>query len=326
MRKALILGLVLSSALLAGAWRARADDYPAHVITLVVPYPAGGPTDTIARILSERMQAVLGQTVIIENVSGAGGAIGVGKVAHAAPDGYTISIGHTQTAVFNPLIMKLDYDAVNDLAPVSLIADTPIWIVARKDLPATDVKSLIAWLKEKDGKATMGTVGVGGPTDIAARLFQKETGASFQIVPYRGGAPQLEDMLGGHIDFVFGQASTYVPYVGNGQLKAFAVLQPKRWWAAPDVPTLDELGYHDIDASFWHGMWVPKATSPAIIAKLNAAVRTSLADPAVQERFKKVGQEIWPADHQTPEALAAKQKAEIAKWTPVIKDSGIKAE
>ena len=330
MRKALILGLtlasILASALLAGAWSARADDYPSHVITIVVPYPAGGPTDTIARILSERMQAVLGQTVIIENVSGAGGAIGVGKVAHATPDGYTISIGHTQTAVFNPLIMKLDYDVVNDLAPVSLIADTPIWIVSRKDLPANDVKGLIAWLKEKDGKATMGTVGVGGPTDIAARLFQKETGATFQIVPYRGGAPQLEDMLGGHIDFVFGQASTYVPYVNNGQLKAFAVLQPKRWWAAPDVPTLDELGFHDIDASFWHGLWVPKGTSPAIIAKLNAAVRTSLADPAVRERFKKIGQEIWPVDHQTPEALAAKQKAEIAKWTPVIKDSGIKAE
>ncbi len=330
MRKALILGLVpalaLATALLAGAWSARADDYPSHVITIVVPYPAGGPTDTIARILSERMQAALGQTVIVENVSGAGGAIGVGKVAHAAPDGYTISIGHTQTAVFNPYIMKLDYDAVNDLWPVSLIADTPIWIATRKDLPATDVKSLVAWLKEKDGKATMGTVGVGGPTDIAARLFQKETGVAFQIVPYRGGAPQLEDLLGGHIDFVFGQASSTVTYVDNGQLKAFAVLQPKRWWAAPDVPTLDELGYHDIDASFRHGIWVPKGTPPAIVAKLNGTIRTSLADPAVQERFRKIGQEIWPPDHQTPDALAAKQKAEIAKWVPVIKDSGIKAE
>jgi tripartite-type tricarboxylate transporter receptor subunit TctC len=322
MRKALILAI----ALLTGTLAARAADYPSHVITMVVPYPAGGPTDTIARILSEQMQSVLGQPVIIENVSGAGGAIGVGKVAHSAPDGYTISIGHTQTAVFNPAIMKLDYDVLTDLAPVALIADTPIWIVARKDLPANDVNGLIAWLKQMNGKATMGTVGVGGPTDIAARLFQKETGTSFQIVPYRGGAPQLEDMLGGHIDFVFGQASTYVPYVHSGQLKAFAVLQKKRWWAAPDVPTLDELGYHDIDASFWHGIWVPKGTPPPIIAKLNAAIRTSLADPAVQERFKKIGQEIWPPDQQTPEALTAKQRAEIAKWTPIIKESGIKAQ
>jgi tripartite-type tricarboxylate transporter receptor subunit TctC len=322
MRKALVLAI----ALLAGVMNARADDYPSRVITMVVPYPAGGPTDTIARLLSERMQAALGQTVIIENISGAGGAIGVGKVAHAAPDGYTISIGHTQTAVFNPAIMKLDYDVVNDLAPVSLIADTPIWIIARKEFPANDVKGLVAWLKGKDGKATMGTVGVGGPTDIAAHLFQKETGTSFQIVPYRGGAPQLEDMLGGHIDFVFGQAANYLTYVQSGQLKAFAVLQPKRWWAAPDVPTLDELGYHDIDASFWHGIWVPKGTPPDIIAKLNAAIRTSLADPVLQERFKKIGQEIWPLDQQTPQALAAKQKAEIAKWTPIIKESGIKAE
>jgi tripartite-type tricarboxylate transporter receptor subunit TctC len=323
MRKVLVFALML---LVAGALTARADNYPSRVITLMVPYPAGGPTDTIARILAERMQAVLGQTIIVENISGAGGSIGVGRVAHAAPDGYTLSIGHTQTHVFNPAIMKLDYDVVNDFAPVSLIADTPIWIISRKDLPADDVKGLIAWLKEMNGKATMGTVGVGGPTDVAARLFQKETGTAFQIVPYRGGAPQLEDMLGGHIDFVFGQAATYLTYVHDGQLKAFAVLQPKRWWAAPDVPTLDELGFHDIDASFWHGIWVPKGTPQDVIAKLNAAIREALADPSVQERFRKVGQEIWPPEYQTPEALAAKQKAEIAKWTPIITESGIKAE
>ena len=224
-----------------------------------MPYPAGGPTDTIARILSERMQSALGQPVIIENVSGAGGAIGVGRVAHAAPDGYTVSIGHVQTHVFNPAIMKLDYDVVNDFAPVSLIADTPIWIIAGKTLPADDLKGLIAWLKAQNGKATMGTVGVGGPTDVAGRIFAKETGTPFQIVPYRGGAPLAEDLLGGHIDFDVGQAASTLTYVQSGELKAYAVLQPKRWWAAPNVPTLDELGIHDIDASFWHGIWVPKA-------------------------------------------------------------------
>ncbi len=318
MRKLVALVLLFVAAGFSGA---RADTYPSRTITIVVPYPAGGPTDTIARILAEKMQSALGQNVIIENVSGAGGSIGVGRVAHATPDGYTVSIGHIQTAVFNPAMMKLNYDVVKDLAPVSLIADTPIWIVAGKAVPASDVKGLIGWLKAQNGKATMGTVGVGGPTDVAARFFAKRTGTSFQIVPYTGGAPELTDLLGGHIDFLFGQAASQLAQVQSGQLKAFAVLQPKRWWADPDVPTLDELGIHDIDASFWHGIWVPAGTPPEVIAKLNAAIRTALADPAVQERFKKLGQEIWPADFQTPEALATKQKAEIAKWTPIIKET-----
>jgi tripartite-type tricarboxylate transporter receptor subunit TctC len=318
MRKLVALGVLFFA---MGLTAAAADTYPSRTITLVVPYPAGGPTDTIARILAARMQPALGQSVIVENVSGAGGSIGVGRVAHASPDGYTISIGHIQTAVFNPAIMKLNYDALKDLAPVSLVADTPIWIVAGKAVPANDVKGLIAWLKAQNGKATMGTVGVGGPTDVAARFFAKRTGTAFQIVPYTGGAPELTDLLGGHIDFLFGQAASQLSQVQSGQLKAFAVLQPKRWWAAPEVPTLDELGIHDIDASFWHGIWAPAGTPPDVIGKLNAAIRTALADPAVQERFKKLGQDIWPPDFQTPEALAAKQKAEIAKWTPIIKDT-----
>jgi tripartite-type tricarboxylate transporter receptor subunit TctC len=324
MRKVLALALALLTAGTLAA--ARADNYPSRTITIVVPYPAGGPTDTIARILSEKLQAVLGQTVIIENVGGGGGSIGVGRVAHATPDGYMLSIGHTQTHVFNAAIIKLDYDVVNDFAPISLIADTPIWIVARKSLPADDVKSFVAWLKSQNGKATMGTVGNSSPSEFAARLFKKETGTEFQFVPYRGGAPLMQDMLGDHIDFAFGQAAGYLPTVESGQLKALAVLQPKRWWAAPNVPTLDELGIKNTDASFWHGLWAPKGTPPDVIAKLSAAVRTSLADPVVQERFKKVGQEIWPLDHQTPEALAAQQKAELAKWTPVIAESGIKPE
>ena len=291
-----------------------------------MPYPAGGPTDTIARILAERMQAALGQTVIVENVSGAGGSIGVGRVAHATPDGYTLSIGHIQTHVFNPV----DHEARLRRGE-RLRADLADRRHAdldrrRKSLPVDDLKGLIAWLKAQDGKATMGTVGVGSPTDVAGRIFAKETGTPFQIVPYRGGAPLAEDMLGDHIDFDFGQAASTLTYVQSGQLKAYAVLQPKRWWAAPDVPTLDELGFHDIDASFWHGMWAPKGTPTEVIAKLNAAIRTALADPTMQDRFKKVGQEIWPVEYQTPEALAAKQKAEIARWTPVIKETGIKAE
>jgi tripartite-type tricarboxylate transporter receptor subunit TctC len=305
---------------------AAAQTYPSRPVTMIVPYPAGGPTDTIARVLAERMQTSLGEPVVIENITGAGGSIGIGRVAHAAADGYTIAIGHVQTHVFNPVIMKLNYDVVKDFAPVALVADTPIWIIARKSLPANDLKSLIAWLKSQNGKATMGTVGVGGPTDVAARIFEKHVGVSFQIVPYRGGAPPVQDMLGDHIDFAFGQAATYLGYVREGQLKAYAVLQPKRWWAAPEVPTLDELGITDIDASFWHGIWVPKGTPDEAIAKLNAAVRAALADPKVQARFKAVGQEVWPANEQTPAALAAKQKAEIARWSPVIKEAGISVQ
>jgi len=306
-----------------GAW---AQSYPIRTITIVVPYPAGGPTDTIARILADHMKATLGQSVIIENISGAGGSIGVGRVAHADPDGYTLAIGHVQTHVFNPAIMNLNYDVVNDFEPISLIANTPIWIIARKNLPADDLKSFTAWLKTENGKATMGSVGVGGPTDVAARIFGKETGTTFQIVPYRGGAPMLQDLLGEHIDFAFGQAGAQLAPVRAGQVKAFAVLSTKRWWAAPDVPTLDELGISDIHASFWHGLWAPKGTSKEAITKLNAAVREALADPSVQERFRDAGQDVWPVDGQTPEALAQQQKDEIARWTPVIKAAGIKAE
>jgi tripartite-type tricarboxylate transporter receptor subunit TctC len=198
--------------------------------------------------------------------------------------------------------------------------------VARKSLPADDLKSLIAWLKAKNGTATMGTVGNSSPGEFAARLFEKATGTSFQFVPYRGGAPLMQDMLGDHIDFAFGQAAGYLTTVQSGGLKVFAVAQPKRWWAAPEVPTLDELGIKNTDASFWHGLWAPKGTPPDVIATLNSAVRTALADPVVQDRFKKVGQEIWPVEDQTPEALQAKQKAEFAKWTPVITEAGLKAQ
>jgi len=309
-----------------GVSTSSAQDYPSRPVTMIVPYPAGGPTDTLARIMADRINAPLGQPLVIENISGAGGSIGVGRVAHSTPDGYTLSIGHVQTHVLNAATMKLDYDVVNDLAPVSLIADTPIWIISRKSLPADDFNGLIAWLKERDGKATVGTVGVGGPTEIVGLIFQKETGTKFQTIPYRGGAPLLQDLLGEHIDFAFGQASTYLTYVRNGELKAYAVVEPKRWWAAAEVPTLDELGIHNIYASFWHGVWVPKGTPEKVIAKLNAAIRETLADPIIKERFRGVGQDVWPADEQTPEALAAKQKAEIARWSPIIKETGIKAE
>ena len=320
-----IVAVAIAALLQAAALHtAGAENYPTRPVTLIVPYPAGGPSDVLTRILAERLKTALGQPIIIENVTGAGGSIGVGRVARSAPDGYTLAIGHNQTHVINGASMNLPYDVVKDFEPVSLIADTPQWLISRKTLPPNDVKELIAWLKAN--KATAGSVGVGGPTDLSALKFQQETGTQFQFVPYRGGAPLLQDMIGGQIDIAFGQAANYLGPVRGGQLKAFAVLSKERWWAAPDVPTMDEAGVPGLHASFWHGLWAPKGTPKEIVARLDAAIVESLADPAVQQRLKDIGQQPWPRDKQTPEALAAQQQAEIAVWWPIIKANNIKGE
>jgi tripartite-type tricarboxylate transporter receptor subunit TctC len=311
---------------LAAIETASAQGYPSRPITMVVPYPAGGPSDTLGRILAEAMRASLGQPVVIENVSGAGGAIGVARVARASPDGYTLSLGHVQTHVINAATQTLQYDVVKDFEPVSLLADTPQWIVARSTFPATSLADMIAWMKANPGKATAGAVGVGGPTDIAAIYFQKHTGTNFQLVPYRGGAPLVQDLVAGQIDLTFGQAANYLGHVRGGRLKAYAVLAKNRWWAAPDVPTMDEAGVPGFYSSFWHGLWVPKGTPKDVVARLHGAVVEALADPALGKRFGDIGQEIWPRAQQTPEALAALQKSEIEKWWPIIKAANIKAE
>jgi tripartite-type tricarboxylate transporter receptor subunit TctC len=321
---ALAIVQFLQASLATGVVHAQA--YPSRPVTLVVPYPAGGPTDTLSRILAERMKASLGQPVIVENVAGAGGSIGTGRVARAAPDGHMLVIGHLQTHVMNAAILTLQYDVVKDFEPLSLIADTPQWLVAKKTMPGATVAELVAWLKANPGKATAGAVGIGGPPDVAAVHFQRQTGTSFQIVPYRGGAPMVQDLLAGQIDFTFGQAASQLNLVRNGQLKAYAVLAETRWWAAPELPTMDEAGVPGMRASFWHGIWAPKGTPKDIIEKLNATIVESLADPAVKKRFGDIGQEIWPVAQQNPAALAAQQKAEIERWWPIIKAAGIKAE
>jgi tripartite-type tricarboxylate transporter receptor subunit TctC len=258
-------------------------------------------------------------------LAGAGvSASGVATTAAAATR-YTVSIGHWQTHVLNGASYQLQYDVVKDFEPVSLLADTPQWIVARKTLPAKDLRELIAWLKENPGKATAGTVGVGGP-EITGIYFQKSTGTSFPFVPYRGGAPLYQDMLAGHIDFSFGQAASSFVHVRNGNLKAYAVMAKTRWAAAPDIPTIDEAGVQGLYASFWHGLWVPKGTPKEPITKLNSAVQAALADATVRQRFAEQGQDIPPREQQTPEALAAQQKAEIEKWWPILKAANIKGE
>ena len=313
------------SVLVASMTNAMAQAYPSRPITIIVPFPAGGPTDTLARILADHMTTSLVQSVIVENVSGAAGSIGVGRVARAAPDGYTVSIGHWSTHVVNGATMSLAYDVLSDFEPVSLLADTPIWMVARKMLPPKDLEELIAWLKQNPGKATAGTVGVGGASDVTGTYFQRVTGTKFQFVPYRGAAPLNQDLVAGHIDLMLGMAAATYPLVRNGQIKAYAMMAKRRWWAAPDVPTMEEAGVPGLYASFWHGLWLPKGTPDDIVGKLNSAVRSALADPAVRQRFADQGQEIPPRERQTPEALGAHQKAEIEKWWPLIKAAGIKA-
>jgi tripartite-type tricarboxylate transporter receptor subunit TctC len=322
-----VLQLAAGAAVLpAGSRIVRAQSYPSRPISIVVPYPAGGPTDTLARILAERMRASLGQTLVVENISGAGGSVGVARVARAAPDGHTLSIGHWQTHVVNAATQTLAYDVVKDFEPVSLLADCPMWIVARNGLPPKDFGELLAWLKASPGKATVGIVGVGGGADVVATYFQKNTGTSVQFVPYRGGAPMIQDLVGGQIDLTFTQVASALQQARGGQIKAYAVMAKSRWWAAPAVPTIDEAGVPGLYASFWHGLWTPRKVPKEIVAKLHAAVQEALADPAVRARFRDLGQEIPARELQTPEALTAQQNAEIEKWWPIIKAAGIKAE
>jgi tripartite-type tricarboxylate transporter receptor subunit TctC len=315
-----------AAALSAVSHIAKAQAYPSRPITIVVPFPAGGPTDALARILAERMRGPLGQPVIIENPTGAGGTIGTGRVARAAPDGYMVILGHWQTHVVNGATYRLQYDVVKDFEPVSLVADCPVWIVARQALPAKDLTELVAWLKENPGKGTVGIPGVGGGADVLGTYFQQSTGTRFQFVPYRGGAPMIQDLVAGQIDLTFTQVASSLAQVRAGQIKAYAVMAKTRWWATPETPTIDEAGMPGLYASFWHGLWAPKRTPQDVIAKLHAALVDTLTDPVVRQRLTDVGQEIWPRDKQTPEALAAQQKAEIEKWWPIIKAANIKAE
>jgi tripartite-type tricarboxylate transporter receptor subunit TctC len=323
MRKILSIALAIFVAIIVTA---VAETYPSRPITIVVPFPAGGPTDALARVLADRMTRALNQSVIVENVTGAAGTIGAAHVARSAPDGYTTILGHWQTHVVNGATFTLSFDVVNDFEPISLIADCPMWLVGRNTLPPKNLAELIAWVKENPGKATVGIGGVGGGADVVGAYFQKSTGTRFQFVPYRGAAPILQDLLAGNIDLTLTQVASALAQVRSRQLKAYVVMAKSRWPEAPDTPTIDEEGFPGLYASFWHGLWAPKGTPKAIVAKLDAAIVETLADPAVQQRLADLGQESWPRDKQTPQALAAQQKTEIEKWWPIIKAANIRAE
>ncbi len=319
--RVLLVGIVLGSINFESA---TARTYPSRPITIIVPFPPGGISDPLARILAERMKVSLGQPLIIQNVPGAGGSIGVGRAARSKPDGYTLVIGHLQTHVLNGAVLKLDYDVLKDFEPISLIGDTPFWLIAKNDFPANDLKDMIAWLKANPDKASAATVGFGGAPHILAIDFQDSTGTHFSIVPYLGGSEAVQSLMAGQVDFYFDAAANSLAYVRSGKVKVLALLAKKRWWAAPDVPTAEELGVTGIDMSLWNGLWAPKGTPKDIIAKLNAAIVDTLADPATLKKLKTFGLEIPTRDQQTPEALAGLQKAEAQRWWPIIQAYGIK--
>jgi tripartite-type tricarboxylate transporter receptor subunit TctC len=305
---------------------AQAQTYPSRPITMVVPFPAGGATDTLARLLAERMRGFLGQTVLIENVGGAAGSLGVGRVVRAAPDGYTLSIGTSTTHVLTGALYALQYDLLNDLTPVAQLAAEPLLFVGRKNLPPNDLDALVAWLKANPDKATVGIPGVGSTGHVTGLSFQKQTGTRFQHVPYRGNGPAMQDLVAGQIDLMLEPASNFLAQVRAGALKAYAVTAKTRMAAAPNISTVDEAGLPGFYASLWYGLWAPKDTPMDIIAKLNAEVVDALAAAPVRARIAELGPEITSREQQTPEALAAFQKAEIEKWWPIIKAANIKGE
>ena len=323
MRKLL---LAVALATLASVTGAVAQDYPSRPVTLIVPFPAGGPSDTLARLLGERMRVSLGQPVIIENVTGAGASIGATRGAQAAPDGYTLSIGNWTSHVGSGAMYRLPFDMLTDLEPISLLTSAPLMIVGKNAVPANDGKELVAWLKANPEKVTAATIGAGSAAHVCGLYFQDKIGTRLQFVPYRGGAPVLQDLVAGQIDIFCAEASQTLSYLRSGKIKAFAVMAPTRWAGAPDVQTMDEAGAPGAHISFWHGLWVPRGTPKDVIGKLNAAVVDSLADPNVHKRLTDLGLVIATREQQTPQALAAHHRAEVEKWWPIIKAANIKLE
>jgi tripartite-type tricarboxylate transporter receptor subunit TctC len=316
---AILLGLA------AGA-PARAQPYPARPVTVIVPFAAGGATDTLARFLAEQIRAILGQPVVIENVAGAAGTLGVGRAVRSVADGYTLSIGTSTTHMLTGGLYNLQFDLLRDLEPIILIGSEPLLIVGKKSLPADDLKGLITWLKANPDKASVGIAGVGATGHLTGISLQRETGSKFAFVPYRGNGPAMQDLLAEQIDFMIEPASNFKSLLGAGSVKPLAITGKARLKAWPNIPTTDEAGLPGFVVTLWYGLWVPKGTPKDIIAKLNATMVQVLASPPVRERFEELGIEISALDRQSPEALRAYQKQEAERWWPIIKASNIKVE
>ena len=304
----------------------QAEDYPSRPVTIIVPFPAGGSTDAIARILSDGMRSRLGQTIVVENVGGASGNIAVGRVARAVSDGYTLVLGSWPTHVLNAAIFTLPYDPISDFEPVSLVSTQPLFIIGRKSLPADNLSELLAWLRANPGRATQGTAGSGGASHVAGVFFQKASETQFQFVPYRGAGPAMQDLAAGQIDMMVDLAASAAPQVRAGNVKAFAVTSKERSEAAPDVPTVDEAGLPGFYVQSWHAIWAPKGTPRQVVEKLAGTILQALDDPAVRERLRTVGQVIFPAAQRNASSLAEYQRAEADKWWPIIKAAKISAQ
>ena len=317
---------VVAASFIAGLGNAFAQDFPNRPITVVVPFSAGGPTDALIRTLADRMRVSLGQSILVENVTGAAGTIGVGRVARAPGDGYTLSFGHWSTHVINGAVYPLPFDLLTDLEPIALLTSYPMLLVSKNALPANNLKEFIDWVKANQHKAAVGSIGAGSAAHIAGVYFEKIAGVKLNYIPYRGAAPALQDLLAGNIDFMFDHVANALPHVQEGKIRAYAVTSDQRLPSAPDIPTVDEAGLPKLHVSIWFGLWAPRGTPKDIVLKLNSAVKDALADPAIREKLAALGQVIPPADQQSPEALAAHQKAEIEKWWPIVKAANIKIE
>ena len=317
---------VLAASIIASSPIASAQTYPSRPVTMLVPLAPGGSTDTVARIVAEGMRPTLGQPVIVENLGGAGGTIATGRAVRSAPDGYTILIGQWGTNVATGAVYNLPFDLLTDLEPIGLMTVQPFVIVGRKDLPPNNLKELIAWLKAHPTKPLVGTAGLGSAGHIASVLMQSTIGSQFEFIPYRSAGLAMQDLVGGRLDMDMDTPATSRAFLESGSLKGYAVTSSTRSSILPNIPTVDEAGLPGFHFGFWHALWVPKGTPKDVIAKINLAMKTALADPATRKRLGDVGQDIYPPDRMTPAALATFQKAEIEKWWPVIKKAGIKAQ
>ncbi len=318
---------VLASLAIAfmGTVAAQAQAYPSRPITFIVPFAPGGPTDTVARIMADRMKDTLGQTVIIENVAGAGSTLGTGRAIAATPDGYTFIVGNWSSHVGAGALYPVNWHIVRDMEPIAQLSTSALMIVGRNGLQPNNIKELIAWLKANPGKATAVSVGAGSGAHICGLYFMEKTGTNFLFAQYRGGGPAMIDLVGNQIDLMCAEASQTLEHVRGGKMKAFVVMSPGRWAPLPDVPTMVEIGL-DMQIPFWHGLWGPRGLPKAVIDKVNAAAVAAFADPAVQKRIADLGQTIPPSDQLTPEALAAYHKVEVDKWWPIIKAANIKMQ
>jgi tripartite-type tricarboxylate transporter receptor subunit TctC len=309
-----------------GSTVALAQDYPTKTITMVVPFAAGGPTDTVARLVAQSMSVKLKQTIVVENVGGAGGTIGAARVAKSTPDGYTIFLHHIGQSTAPALYRKLTYNAIDSFEPIGLVTDVPMTIVARKDFPAKDFKELLAYVKANKEKVTYANAGVGSASHLCGMLFMTAIGTDLTTVPYKGTGPAMNDLLGGQVDFMCDQTTNTTSQIKGGKIKAYGVTTKTRLATMPDLPTLNEAGLPGFEVAVWHAMYAPKGTPKPIIDKLSGALQVALKDPIVKQRFADLGTEPVAESKATPEALRVYLKSEIDRWSPIIAKAGVYAD